>query len=135
MTAQSLRSSNVSSRLIDFAVLLISFLLFAMFMGFGSISLIAMDLLLYVGVVFVCVRLSKRVVFEYIHSSSRSLNVLLGNIIGLFAGSATVLLLGKFVPAVQEMALVVVFSSVTAFFILGTLSPMVKSSYRDIIHH
>ena len=106
-----------------------------MFVGFAELSLVAVDLLLYVCVLFVCVRLSKRAVFAYVHSSSRSLHVLLGNIVGLFVGSCIVLLIGQLLPAIQEMALVVVFSSITAFFILGTLSPMVKSSYRDIIRH
>ena len=135
MTSLQIRSSSFYSRIIDLIVLASSFLLLAMITGPGSIQQVAADLVLYVVVVFISLRICKRLVFEYVHSSRRIITVLLGNVSGLILGALLVILLDQLLPGIGESALIVIFSSILAFFILGTLSPMVKSSYHDIIHH
>ena len=135
MTSLQIRSSSFYSRIIDLIVLASSFLLLAMITDPGSIQQVAADLVLYVVVVFISLRICKRLVFEYVHSSRRIITVLLGNVSGLILGALLVILLDQLLPGIGESALIVIFSSILAFFILGTLSPMVKSSYHDIIHH
>ena len=135
MTSLKIRSSCFYSRIIDLIVLATSFLLLAVITGFGSFEQVIIDLVLYVAVVFISLRVCKRIVFEHIHTSRRITSVLLGNISGLLLGSLSVILLDQLFPGIGESALIVILSSILAFFILGTLSPMVKSSYHDIIQH
>ncbi len=129
------KNSCLFSRIIDLLVLSGSFLLFAYLTDFESSKQFWAGLLVYVAVVFVCLRLSKRLIFGFAHSSRRITTVLLGNVSGLLVGALLVLMLEQVLLGIGEGALVVVFSSILAFFILGTLSPMVKSSHNDIIHH
>ena len=135
MTSSKIRSSCFYSRIIDLIVLATSFLLLAVITGFGSFEQVIIDLVLYVAVVFISLRVCKRIVFEYVHTSRRITRVLLGNISGLILGVLLVIMLDQLFPGIGESALIVILSSILAFFILGTLSPMVKSSYHDIIHH
>ena len=135
MTSSEIRSSSFYSRITDLIVLATSFLLLATITGFGSFEQVVIDLVLYVAVVFISLRVCKRIVFEYVHTSRRITSVLLGNITGLILGALSVILLDQLFPGIGESALIVILSSILAFFILGTLSPMVKSSYHDIIHH
>ena len=135
MTSLKIRSSCFYSRITDLIVLATSFLLLAVITGFGSFEQVIIDLVLYVAVVFISLRVCKRIVFEYVHTSRRITRVLLGNISGLILGVLLVIMLDQLFPGIGESALIVILSSILAFFILGTLSPMVKSSYHDIIHH
>jgi hypothetical protein len=135
MTSSKIRSSCFYSRITDLIVLATSFLLLAVITGFGSFEQVIIDLVLYVAVVFISLRVCKRIVFEYVHTSRRITRVLLGNISGLILGVLLVIMLDQLFPGIGESALIVILSSILAFFILGTLSPMVKSSYHDIIHH
>lgn len=135
MSNTELRTSSIGSRATDIFVLTVSFLLFTMITEYENLTSLFIDLFLYVGIVFVCLRLSKRIIFQYVHSSKRCINILSGNIVGLAVGGLLVFTISQLVPVVKESVVVVVFSSVLAFFILGTLSPMIKSSHNDIISH
>ena len=135
MTSLQIRSSNFYSQIIDLIVLTSSFLLLVMITDMGSIQQVAADLVLYVVVVFISLRTCKRLVFEFVPTSNRITAVLLGNVSGLILGALSVILLDQLLPGIGESALIVILSSILAFFMLGTLSPMIKSSNRDIINH
>lgn len=135
MRNSNIRTSSFGAKITDIIVLSVSFLLFAMMMEYVSLTSLFIDLFLYVVVVFVCLQVGRRIILEYVHSSKRFVNILTGNIAGLIIGGLLVFIINLLVPGIKESMVVVVFSSIMAFFILGTLSPMVKSSHRDIIHH
>lgn len=137
MSIDTIKTSSTCSRATDLIVLTISFLLFSLVVGKGAASTdqLLMNMAFYVGVVFVALRLSKRFFFEHLALKSRMLRILLGNTSGLLVGTILSLLLEQLFPGLGERAVVFIFSSVLAFFILGTLSPMVKSSHHDIITH
>ena len=135
MTSSQIRSSSFYSRIIDLIVLASSFLLLAIITDLGTIQQVATDLVLYVVVMFISLRICKRIIFEYVNTSRRITTVLLGNVSGLILGALSVILLDQLFPGIGESALIVILSSILAFFMLGTLSPMVKSSYHDILHH
>jgi hypothetical protein len=130
-----INTNSFHSRLIDMTALTISFLLFAIATDHLHPLSILFDAAVYVSIVFVCLRLSKRFVFDSFRSSSRMVRVLLGNLLGFVSGVTLLLALQTILPFVHGETAVIIFSSVLAFFILGTLSPMVKSSNLDIIHH
>jgi len=135
MTSLQIRSSNFYSQILDLIVLTSSFLLLVMITDMGSIQQVAADLVLYVVVVFISLRTCKRLVFEFVPTSNRITAVLLGNVSGLILGALSVILLDQLLPGIGESALIVILSSILAFFMLGTLSPMIKCSNRDIINH
>lgn len=135
MTASNLKTSSFGSRITDIVVLTVSFLVFTFMAEFENLASLLTDLVLYVAVFFVCLRVSKRIFFEYVHSSKRFVNILFGNVTGLLAGSMLIFIIYNIFPGMIENMMIVVFSSILAFFILGTLSPMVKSSHNDIIPH
>ena len=128
-------TSRFYSRIIDLIVLTSSFLFLTAITDIGSPFGFSIDLFYFVVVMFISLRLSKRIIFQYLHTSSQIARVLLGNITGLVVGAALVMFIEQFFMGLVGGAMIVVFSSILAFFILGTLSPMVKSSQRDIIHH
>ncbi len=132
---QNINTNNFHSRLIDLTALTVSFVLFSIVTEHMHPLNMLQDLVVYVGVVFVALRLSKRFVFESLRASSRIVRVLLGNLLGFVSGVAILLLFQSLLPFVSGETPVIIFSSILAFFILGTLSPMVKSSNLDIIHH
>jgi len=128
-------SSIHSSRITDLVVLAMSFTLFTLIIEFKGIEGFFMEGLMYVGVIFCFLRLSKRFIFSYFHGSIRTTSVLLGNALGLIAGSIVVASLMEMLSFSQSTLIVVFLSSALAFFVLGTLSPMIKSSHHDIIQH
>ena len=129
-----LKTSSFFSRATDLLALVISFLLFAslLYSGMDDEYLIR-SILIYVIPVFICLRLCKRLFFVMLIHKSRVLCILLGNISGLAVGTILVLIIMQFLPSLEEKAIAIIASSVLAFFILGTISPLVKSSQRDII--
>ena len=84
--------------------------------------------LAYSTILLVCVRLSKRVVTSYNKSISETSRQILGNATGIFVGTCVVLLLQILLSISAEIMVAVVLSSVMAFFILGTLSPIVHKT-------
>ncbi len=135
MNVSQIKTSSMSSRITDLVVLTASFLIFSLVSGFSSLMEIFSGLVCYVTIVFMCLRLCKRIMFYHSYGSMRVFNVLLGNFCGFFLGGSVVIILGLIMTTFQIGFLMVIFPSIMAFFVLGTLSPMVKSSHRDIIHH
>ncbi len=128
--------SSFASRLTDLLVLIVSFLLFVALMDLKVTAQLLVEMSFYVSVVFICLRFARRFIFENFHYPTRVLKVLLGNISGLVSGVVMIILVGQLIPVFSQSVVVVVFSSILAFFILGTLSPLIKSSnYDKIIHH
>ena len=137
MISRIIKKSSLWSRVMDISVLSASYLLFSYIVDSGVVDVqqLLINMIFYVSIVFITLRLGKRILFDLIKNKSRMLCILLGNVSGLTMGTLLAMLLEQFFPGVSERAVVVIFSSVLAFFILGTLSPMVKSSHRDIIPH
>ncbi len=128
-------TSNLASRITDLLALAISYLLYSSLLNYAKDDIyLIVDMFFYVSLVFICLRLSKKLFFVLFIPKSRVLYILMGNISGLVVGTILVLVFVQFFPAFEEKSVVIIASSVQAFFILGTLSPLVKSSHRDIIH-
>ncbi len=126
---------HYGSRIMDAAVLTFSFLLFSLLTGFLSQPDFALLLVLHVAVLYTGLRLGKRLAFRHLELPSHMAAVLSGNLLGLFAGNlALASLLSMF--SLNHSAIVInLISSGAAFFILGTLSPIVRDSRSDIIAH
>lgn len=135
MASEYLKTSSAGSRIVDLAVLSFSFTVFALITGMTFSYNVLLDLVLYVSVVFICLRVAKRLIFTHFSISNRVLSVLAGNTAGLIVGGIAVALIDTLIPVFQESLLVVILSSILAFFVLGTVSPMIKTSHRDVVHY
>ena len=136
MSFKLFRHSSLGSRITDLLVLSGSFMAFVYLMDFTVSPDLILDMAFYVAVVFVCLRLARRVFFDRVGYSTRAFNVVLGNGSGLLVGALLVSLANYFVPFLNDAVVVVICASFLAFFILGTLAPLIKSSRNDrMIHH
>jgi hypothetical protein len=136
MSPSKISQSSLGSRLTDLIVLTVSFLILVSLMDIHLTTHVLLDLMIYVSVVFVCLRVARRLIFENLNYSTRIFKVLLGNVFGLLAGAILLLIAGQLIPFITQSVIVVISASILAFFVLGTLSPLIKSSNHDrIIHH
>ena len=135
MSPSVISKSSFGSRLADLSVLTVSFLLFVGLMDMRLTAHVLFDLFTYVIVVFVCLRLARRLIFDNMHYTKRIFKILLGNISGLVTGVLLILMADQLLPFITQSFIIVTLASVLAFFILGTLSPLIKSSNHDKIIH
>jgi signal transduction histidine kinase len=133
MTSSILSRSSWASRSADLAVLSVSFLMFAFLMGISFDWHLLANLVLYVSVLFVCLRLARRAMFNYSQLSKRIVTAVLGNVYGLMAGAVLLCLVNQLIPFLHLTVIMVVCSSIFAFFILGTLAPLIKTSRNDMM--
>jgi hypothetical protein len=135
MSPSIISKSSFGSRLTDLSVLSVSFLLFVGLMDIKLTAHVLFDLITYVMVVFVCLRLARRLIFDNMLYTKRIFKILIGNVSGLVTGAMLILLADQFIPFISQSFIIVILASILAFFILGTLSPLIKSSNHDRIIH
>lgn len=123
------------SRVMDAAVLTFSFLLFSLLTGWIGQPGFTLLLLLHVGVLYTGLRLGKQLVFRHLELPSRMAAILSGNLLGLFAGNLVLAGLMSVLALNHSGIVINLIASGAAFFILGTLSPIVRDSRSDIIAH
>ena len=123
---------KVLNRVVDFSVLCASFFVSCLLFSVASGNALFIQILAYSTLLLVCVRLSKRAIVTYNRSIGEVSRQILGNGAGILIGTCIMLVLENLVSASGEIFVAVIFSSVMAFFILGTLSPIV---HRTSISH
>ena len=123
------------SRIMDAVVLTISFLLFSLLTGFLSQPDFVLFLVLHVAVLYAGLRLGKRLVFAHVELPSHMAAILSGNLLGLFAGNLVLASLLSVLSLNTSAIVINLIASGAAFFILGTLSPIIRDSRSDIIAH
>ena len=120
--------SRLLDRLVDFTVLSATFYVSCILLSVESGGNSLFQTLTYATILLVCVRLSKRAITSYNKSIGETSRQILGNATGIIVGTCVVLLLQKLLPTSAEIMVAVVLSGVMAFFILGTLSPIVHKT-------
>jgi len=115
----------ILNRIVDFLVLGATFFVSCLLFAVESGSALIFQILAYSTLLLVCVRLSKRAVVSYNRSIGEVSRQIIGNGAGILIGTCIMLVVEKLVSASGEIFVAVIFSSVMAFFILGTLSPIV----------
>lgn len=134
MSTVPFESSNIDSKLTDLLVLSSSFLIFSSFSNSMSHIDLTAGLVIYSVVLFVCMRIGKYFINPHTFSSIRAANVLLGNFAGLTVGSIISAFLIPLFTATHSVMSIIIFASFMAFFVLGTLSPLVKEAHMDVMH-
>jgi hypothetical protein len=124
--------SRLLDRLVDFTVLGATFYVSCMLLSVELGSSFFFQTLAYSTILLVFVRLSKRTVARYNKSIGETIRQILGNATGILVGTCVVLLLGKILSARGDIFVAVILSGVMAFFVLGTLCPLVHKT--SLVH-
>ena len=119
-------------RLVDFVVLGAAFYVSRANLSVESGDSFFLHMLAYSSILLVFVRLSKRAITNYYKVLGESTRQILGNAIGISIGTCIMLLLEKLLLNTGDIILAMIFSGVMAFFVLGTISPLLKKT--SLVH-
>ena len=115
-------------RVIDFMLLMLTYYLSCLLLAVGSGTALLVQAFIYASVVCVCVRLCG-VLLNKIHLAvSKLARQIICNASGILVASILMLIVGRMTPGSSELLVGIAFSSVMAFFVLGTLSPVFHKS-------
>jgi len=118
-------------RLVDFVVLGATFYVSCMIVSVELGGSLIFHTLAYSTILLALVRMSKRAIAKYYELIGESTRQILGNAIGILSGTFIMFLVVKLFSNHGEIIVAIILASVMAFFILGTLSPLVhKTSLR-----
>ena len=124
--------SRLLDRLVDFTVLGATFYISCLLLSVDLGGSLFFQTLAYTTILLVCVRLSKRAIASYNKSIGETTRKILGNATGILIGTCVVLLFETILSTRGDIIAVVILTGVMAFFILGTLSPIVHKT--PIVH-
>ena len=130
-------SSRQLHRLIDFVVLGITFYVSGMILSVELGGGLFFHTLAYSTILLGFVRLSKRAIANYFTSIGESTRRILGNAIGILIGARIMLLLEGLTSNPGDLTVVIIISSVLAFFVLGTFSPFMHTTslrHKELRH-
>ena len=114
------------ARLIDFTVIGLTFFVTCSFLSINFENGLLAYLVMYSCVILVSVRLGKRLFSKIHRASSRAGETILGNATGFVMGTVVMVGLQFFIPELNLAIALIILSSVMAFFVLGTVAPLLK---------
>jgi len=119
-------------RLVDFAVLGATFYVSCTNLAVELGGSLFFHMLAYSTILLAFVRLSKRAISNYYKLLGESTCQILGNAIGILIGTCIMLLLEKSLSYQSDIIPAIILSGVMAFFVLGTLGPLVQKT--SLVH-
>lgn len=130
MKKEEFRNSTLTAKIFDFFVLGSTF-----FVTCSILSVqVGKDVLIlafaYSWVITLSVSIGKHFISRSFSSLSDVLKLMLSNASGLMIGVSIMLILGIIVPGLSNFSVVIIIASVMAFFVLGTLSPLIVLDKR-----
>ena len=128
MTLAQAKQNFIVSRTIDFIVLACTFYASCLLLAVPDNSSTIFLTLLYSTVILVSIRIGRHCLSSAFHSINRTVKLMLCNAAGLFAGAIVMLVLSSMIPDFGNVSLAVVFASVMAFFVLGTIAPFLQKT-------
>ena len=118
------------SRLVDFVVLGATFYVSCTILSVELGGSLFFHMLAYSTILLALVRLSKIAIANYYKLIGESTRQILGNAIGILIGTCILSLLEKSLSNHSEIIVAIILSGVMAFFVLGTLCPLLhKTSF------
>lgn len=114
------------ARLIDFVVIGLTFFLSCSLLSINFENSLIMHVFMYTSVVLVSVRLGKRFLSRVFSSSNWVVTMILGNATGFLIGACAMVILQFFIPEVRVAVTAIFVASIMAFFVLGTVAPLLK---------
>lgn len=124
MITKNTTKVSTYSRLIDFMVLSVTFYLSCSILLRLEGGNLTFQALIYASVVLLAIRFGRSLLKDALGSQNRIVGQVLYNAVGLCAGGLILSILSVLVPQLVGPLFSIVVSSIIAFFILGTLSPL-----------
>jgi len=126
-------SDTITEKTINFIILGGSFYLSCFLLSIQVESNLIFQTFIYACVVLLAVTLGKHMLSSTFTSAGRVVKMIIINATGLIIGAIIMLVFGYIFPELGEFAVAVVLASVMAFFVLGTLSPLLKSGEHSLL--
>ena len=130
MKNEEYKKSNIDSRIIDFVVLGITFYVTCSILSVHADNQILLLTVVYPSVILVSVKIGKYMLSPVFSSLNTVVKLMLDNAAGLLIGAIIMLILGFMIPGFSQFTAAIIVASVMAFFVLGTLSPLLKPDKR-----
>lgn len=119
--------NKIAITTVNLVVLGLTFYFICMTLSFHTDSDILLLAILYASVVHISVKLGKHMFSTVVPSLSTILKLMLNNAIGLLIGASFMLILALIIPGFSKFSAAIVIASIMAFFVLGTLSSLIRS--------
>ena len=126
MLAGHINKHIIIARLIDFIVIGSTFLLSCSLLSIRFENSPVIHIIIYSCVVLVSVRLARRVFSNMVSSQGGVATIILGNATGFAIGACAMVLLQFFIPELRVAVAAIFIASIMAFFVLGTIAPLLK---------
>ena len=132
MENSEFESDTITNKIIDFMVLGSSFYLACFLLSIPVASNLIIPTLLYACIVLLSVAFGKHLLSSAITPSGRVVKMIIINATGLFIGAIIMLVFGYIFPELGGFTVAVALASVMAFFVFGTLSPLLRSDRHTV---
>ena len=126
-------SDTITENTISFIILGGSFYLSCFLLSIQIESNLIIQTFIYACVVLLAVAIGKRILSANFTSAGRVVKTIIINATGLFIGAIIMLIFGFIFPELGEFTVAVLLASVMAFFVFGTLSPLLRSDRRSLL--
>ncbi len=130
MKNKEFNNSKIDSRVIDLIVLgIIIYVTCSTLLVHAGIEVLLLTIV-YPSVILVSVKIGHYFLSPVISSLNTVVKLMLDNAAGLLIGAIIMLILGFMIPGFSQFTAAIIVASVMAFFVLGTLSPLIKPDKR-----
>ena len=126
-------SDAITEKTISFLIPGCSFYLSCFLLSIQVESNLIIHTFIYACIVLLAVTLGKRMLSATFTSAGRVVKTIIINATGLFIGAIIMLIFGYIFPELGEFTVAVVLASVMAFFVFGTLSPLLRSERHSLL--
>ena len=125
-------TDSIAVRIIDFMVLGGSFYLACFLLSIPVADNLIIQTFMYASIVLLAVTMGKRFLFSNFTSAGRVVKMIIINATGLFIGAIIMLIFGYIFPELGGFTVAIVLASVMAFFVFGTLSPLLRTERHSV---
>ena len=121
---------KIDYRIIYFVVLGITFYVTCSILSVHADNQILLLTVVYPSVILMSVKIGKYLLSSVFSSLNTVVKLMLDNAAGILIGAIIMLILGFILPGFSQFSVAIIVASVMAFFVLGTLSPLIKPDKR-----
>jgi len=125
-------SDTITEKTIKFIILGCSFYLSCFLLSIQVERILIIHTFIYACIILLAVSIGKRMLSSTFTSAGRVVKTIIINATGLIIGVIIMLILGYIFPELGEFTVAVVLASVMAFFVFGTLSPLLRSDRHSV---
>ncbi len=133
MDNSEIKRDTITENTINFIILGGSFYLSCILLSIQVERNLIIHTFIYAGIVLLAVSFGKRMLSASFTSVGRVVKTIIINATGLFIGAIIMLIFGYIFPGLGEFTVAVVLASVMAFFVFGTLSPLLRSDRHSLL--